>query len=176
MPRRRSERFFLTIKDDPHPLGSYLGLNEPDQELYAKGLKYYTCYYKWLTNPKNGDISGMLMAFHPLLAFFVINTNKAIFDDTAKFFAKFDLKDWLKITLKPHADFAHIKGEDLVGEILNYWEACTKLIGLRNVIRIPYLDRLAEEFEYAHYINEKLDNLDLPEYIKPFCNNHYFRR
>ena len=176
MPRRRSKRFSLTIKDNPHPSGSYLGLSEPDQELYAKGLKYYTYYYKWLTNPKNGDISGILMAFHPLLAFFVINTNEVIFNDTAKFFTKFDLKDWLKITPKPHANFAHIKGKDLVKEILNYWEACTKLISLRNVIRIPYLDRLAEELKYAHYINEKLDNPDLLKYIKPFCNNHYLRR
>ena len=103
----------------------------------------------------------------------MINANEAISDDIAKFFAKFDLKDWSKITTKPHADFAHIKGEDLVGEILNYWEACTKLIGLRNVIRIPYLDRLAKELEHAHYIDDKLDNPNLPEHVKPFCNNYY---
>ena len=60
------------------------------------------------------------MAFHPLLAFFMINANKATSDNIAKFFVKFDLKDWLKISLKPYTDFAHIKGEDLVGEILNY--------------------------------------------------------
>ena len=120
MPRCKSERFFLTIKEDPYPSGSYLGLSEPDQEFYAKGLKYYTYYYKWLINPKNGNISGMLMAFHPLLAFFVINANKVISNDIAKFFAKFDFKDWLKITLKPHANFAHIEGEDLVRKILNY--------------------------------------------------------
>ena len=93
MPRRRSKRFFLTIKDNPYSLGSYLGLNKPDQELYTKGLKYYTYYYKWLINPKNGDISGILMAFHPFLAFFVINTNKVISNNTIKFFIKFDLKD-----------------------------------------------------------------------------------
>ena len=116
------------------------------------------------------------MAFHPLLAFFVINANEITFDDITKFFIKFDLKDWLKITLKPHADFAHIEGEDLVGEILNYWEACTKLIGLRNVIRIPYFNRLAEELEYTHYIDDKLDDLDLPEYVKPLCDNHYLCR
>ena len=113
------------------------------------------------------------MAFHPLLAFFVINVNKVIFNDIVKFFVKFDFKDWLKITPKPYADFAHIEGEDLVGEILNYWEACNKLIGLRNIIRIPYLDRLAEELEYAYYIDDKLDDPDLPEYIKPLCDNYY---
>ena len=176
MPRRKIERFFLTIKDDPYPSGSYLGLSEPDQEFYVKSLKYYTCYYKWLTNPKNGDISGILMAFHPLLAFFVINANEVIFNDIAKFFVKFDLKDWLKTTPKPYADFAHIKGEDFIGEIFNYWETCTKLISLRNVIRIPYLDRLAEELKHAHYINEKLDDLDLPEYVKPLCDNYYLRQ
>ena len=176
MPRRKSKRFSLTIKDDPYPSGSYLGFNEPDQEFYAKGLKYYTCYYKWLTNSKNGNISGILIAFHPLLAFFVINANEATSNDTAKFFIKFDLKDWLKITPKPHADFAHIKGKNLVKKILNYWETCTKLIGLRNVIRIPYLDRLAEELEHTHYINKKLDNPDLSEHVKPLCNNYYLRR
>ena len=93
MPRRRNERFSLTIKDNPHPLGSYLSLNKPNQELYTKGLKYYTYYHKWLTNPKNGDISGILITFHPLLAFFIINTNKIISNNTAKFFTKFDLKD-----------------------------------------------------------------------------------
>ena len=60
------------------------------------------------------------MAFHSLLAFFMINTNEVIFNNTAKFFTKFDLKDWLKITLKPHINFAYIKGKDLVREILNY--------------------------------------------------------
>ena len=173
MPRKKSERFSLTIKDDPYPFGSCLSLSKPDQELYAKGLKYYICYYKWLTNPKNGDISGMLIAFHPFLAFFVININEIIFNDTTKFFVKFDFKDWLKITLKPYTNFAYIKGKDFIGEILNYWEAYTNLIGLRNIIRIPYLDRLAEEFEYTYYTNNKLDDLDLPEYIKPFCNNYY---
>ena len=174
MPRRKSERFSLTIKDNPHPSGSYLGLSKPDQEFYVKGLKYYTCYYKWLS--KNGDISGMLMAFHPLLAFFVINVNKATSNDIAKFFVKFDLRDWLKITSKPYADFAYIEGEDLIREIFNYWEACTKLIGLRNAIRILYLDRLAKELEHAHYINDKLDDPNLPEYIKPFCDNYYLCR
>ena len=173
MPRRRSERFSLIIKDNPYPLGFYLGLSEPDQELYTKGLKYYTYYYKWLINPKNGDISGILMAFHLLLAFFIINANEVIFNDTVKFFIKFDLKDWLKISLKPYIDFAHIEGEDLVRKILNYWEACTKLIGLRNVIRIPYLNRLAKEFKYTYYINEKLDNPNLPECMKPLYNNYY---
>ena len=60
------------------------------------------------------------MAFHPLLAFFMINTNEIIFNNITKFFTKFDLKDWLKITLKPYTNFAHIKGKDLVKEILNY--------------------------------------------------------
>ena len=106
----------------------------------------------------------------------MINTNKAIFNNITKFFIKFDLKDWLKIIPKLYTDFAYIKGENLVGEILNYWEACTKLTGLRNVIRIPYLDRLAEEFEHTYYINNKLDNLNLPEYIKPLYNNYYLRR
>ena len=92
IPRRKSERFSLTIKDHPHPLGSYLGLSEPDQEFYVKGLKYYTCYYKWLTNPKNSDISGILMAFHPLLAFFVINANEVTFNDIAKFFLNSTLR------------------------------------------------------------------------------------
>ena len=62
----------------------------------------------------------MLIAFYPLLAFFIINTNEATSNDTAKFFAKFNLRDWLKTTPKPYTDFAHIKGENLVGEILNY--------------------------------------------------------
>ena len=106
----------------------------------------------------------------------MINANEVIFDDIAKFFVKFDLKDWLKITPKPHTDFAYIEGEDFVGEIFNYWETCTKLIGLRNVIRIPYLDRLAEELEHAYYIDEKLDNPDLLKNVKPLCDNHYLRR
>ena len=120
MPRRKSEKFSLTIKDNPHPSGSYLSLSEPDQELYTKGLKYYTYYYKWLTNPKNGNISGILITFHPLLAFFVINTNKTTFNNTTKFFTKFDLKDWSKTTPKPHTNFAHIKNKNLIKEILNY--------------------------------------------------------
>ena len=93
MPRRRSKRFFLIIKNDPYPLGSYFSLSKPDQEFYTKGLKYYTYYHKWLTNPKNGDISGILMAFHPLLTFFIINANEVIFNNRAKFFIKFDFKD-----------------------------------------------------------------------------------
>ena len=60
------------------------------------------------------------MAFYPLLAFFVINTNKAISDNIIKFFIKFNFKEWLKITLKPYINFAHIKGENLVRKILNY--------------------------------------------------------
>ena len=118
----------------------------------------------------------MLMVFHPFLAFFVMNVNEVIFNNTIKFFLKFDFKNWLKITIKPYVDFAYIEGENLIGEILNYWEACIKWIGLRNVIRILYLNRLAEEFKYVYYINEKLDNLDLPEYIKPLCNNYYVRQ
>ena len=176
IPRKKSERFSLTIKDNPYPSGSYLGLSEPDQELYTKGLKYYTYYYKWLTNPKNGNISGILMAFHRLVTFFIINTNKKTSNNTAKFFMKFDLKDWLKITPKPYINFAHIKGKNLVRKILNYWEICTKLTGLRNAIRIPYLDRLAKELKHTHYINEKLNNPDLPEHVKPLYNNHHLRR
>ena len=106
----------------------------------------------------------------------MINANKAISNNTTKFFVKFNLKDWLKITLKPHINFAYIKGKNLIGEILNYWEACIKLIGLRNGIKIPYLDRLAEELKHTHYINKKLDNLNLPEYIKPFYDNYYLYR
>ena len=120
MPCKRSKRFSLTIKDDPYPSGSYLGLSKPDQELYIKGLKYYIYYYKWLTNPKNSNISGILMAFHPLLTFFIINTNEVTSNNITKFFIKFNLKDWLKINLKPYTNFTHIKGENLVGEIFNY--------------------------------------------------------
>ena len=106
----------------------------------------------------------------------MINTNEITSNNTTKFFAKFNLKDWSKTTPKPHTNFAHIKGENLVKKILNYWETYTKSTGLRNVIRIPYLDRLAKELKHTHYINKKINNPDLPEYIKLLYNNHHLRR